>query len=331
LIPVDWRVRNNPASATEAGFSVFKGNKMKNLVTLFDLTPQDVREIFDLTASLKGELKQGVRKPRLAGQILTQVFEKPSLRTRVSFEAAMMQLGGNSIFLLGKDAGFDGRETTADIARVIGSYSDAIVLRTFAQSLIEEFAAHAGCCVINGLSDDSHPCQALTDLFTMEEVFGSLAGRRLAYVGDGNNVARSLALACAMLDVEFSIGTPPDYQLSDEFIRQVTAAYPNASLAQHTDPVAAVDQADIVYTDVWASMGQESEKDQRSRVFAPYQVNADLMRAAAAGARFMHCLPARRGLEVTDEVVDGPQSVVFPQAENRMHLSKGLLCWMLES
>lgn len=303
---------------------------MKNLVTLCDLTPQDIHEIFDLTALLKNELQQGVRRPRLAGRVLTQVFEKPSLRTRVSFEAGMMQLGGSGIFLLGKEAGLNGREATADVARVIGGYSDAITLRTFSQSLIEEFAAHAGCCVINALSDEAHPCQALTDLFTMQEAFGTLAGRRLAYVGDGNNVARSLARACAMLNVSFSVGAPPDYQLSDDFVRELTAAHPNASITQETDPAAAVAGADVVYTDVWASMGQESEKDQRSRTFAPYQVNAALMQAAAPRARFMHCLPARRGLEVTDEVVDGPQSIAFPQAENRMHLGKGLLCWLLE-
>lgn len=303
---------------------------MKNLVTLFDLTPADVHEIFDLTALLKSASRQGTREPRLAGRVLTQVFEKPSLRTRVSFEAAMIQSGGSAIFLLGEEAGLNGRETTGDVARVIGGYSDAVVLRTFSQSLIDEFAAHAGCCVINGLSDESHPCQALTDLFTMREQFGGLAGRRLAYVGDGNNVARSLARACAMLDVSFSIGAPPDYQLSDAFVRSVTAAYPNASITRHTDPADAVDRADVVYTDVWASMGQESEKDQRSQVFSGYQVNAALMQAAAADARFMHCLPARRGLEVTDDVVDGPRSIVFPQAENRMHLAKGLLCWLLE-
>jgi ornithine carbamoyltransferase len=303
---------------------------MNNLVTLFDLTPRDVHEIFDLTAVMKNELQQGIRKPRLAGRVLTQVFEKPSLRTRVSFEAGMMQLGGGGVFLLGQEAGLNGREATADVARVIGGYSDAIVLRTFSQSLIGEFAAHAGCCVINGLSDEAHPCQALTDLFTMQEAFGSLAGRRLAYVGDGNNVAQSLARACAMLDVSFSIGAPPDHQLSDDFVRELAARYPNAAVTRQTDPVAAVAEADVVYTDVWASMGQESEKDRRNRIFAPFQVNAALMQAAAPDARFMHCLPARRGLEVTDDVVDGPQSIVFPQAENRMHLSKGLLCWMLE-
>ena len=302
---------------------------MKNLVSLFDLTPQDVAEIFRIAADLKGELAAGKRQAPLAGYVLTQVFEKPSLRTRLSFEAAMMQLGGSSIFLSRKDAGLEGRESHADVARVIGGYSDVIVLRTFAQSLIEEFAQHAGCSIINGLSDDSHPCQALTDLFTMQEAFGSLAGRKLAYVGDGNNVAASLAIACAMLDVSFSIGAPTGYALKPDVVAAVQQQYPNAIIEQHTDPQAAVQDADVVYTDVWASMGQENEKDQRAKVFAPYQVNAALMKAAKPGAKFLHCLPARRGLEVTDDVIDGPSSLAFPQAENRMHLAKGLLVWLL--
>jgi ornithine carbamoyltransferase len=302
---------------------------MQNLVTLFDLTPDDVREIFRLAADLKAQWAKGTRPPLLAGRVLTQVFEKPSLRTRLSFEAAMMQLGGSSVFLSPRDAGLDGRESTADVARVIGGYSDVIVLRTFKQSLIEQFAQHSGRPVINGLSDDAHPCQALTDLFTMQEVFSSLAGRRLAYVGDGNNVASSLAIACAMLDVPFSIGAPPGYQLPDAFLQQIAARYPQAHISQQADPRAAVKDADVVYTDVWASMGQETEKDQRAKVFAPYQVNAALMAAAKPGAKFMHCLPARRGLEVTDDVIDSPASIAFPQADNRMHLAKGLLVWVL--
>jgi ornithine carbamoyltransferase len=298
---------------------------MQNLVTLFDLTPDEVHEVFRVSADLKAKSRQGVREPLLAGRVLTQVFEKPSLRTRLSFEAAMMQLGGSSIFLSRQAAGLDGRESTADVARVIGGYSDVIVLRTFAQSLVEDFARCSGRPVINGLSDEAHPCQALTDLFTMQEVCGTLAGRKLAYVGDGNNVASSLAIACAMLDVTFAIGAPPGYQLSDAFLKSVTARYPQARLSRHVDPREAVRDADVVYTDVWASMGQESEKDQRSQVFAPYQVNAALMAAARPDAKFMHCLPARRGLEVTDEVIDGAGSVSFPQAENRMHVAKGVL------
>ena len=302
---------------------------MKNLISLFDLTPQDAADILQIAADFKRELAAGKRQAPLAGHVLTQVFEKPSLRTRLSFEAAMMQLGGSSIFLSPQDAGLNGRESNADVARVIGGYSDVIVLRTFAQSLIEEFAQHAGCAVINGLSDDAHPCQALTDLLTMQEAFGALKGHKLAYIGDGNNVAASLAIACAMFEVPFAIGAPKGYELKPDVVAEVLKKYPKAQIEQHNDPQAAVKDADVVYTDVWASMGQESEKDQRAKVFAPYQVNAALMGAAKRGAKFLHCLPARRGLEVTDEVIDGPDSLAFPQAENRMHLAKGLLVWLL--
>lgn len=304
---------------------------MKHLVTLFDLSPQDAAAIFAITTDLKRELAAGQRRPLLAGRVLTQVFEKPSLRTRLSFEAAIMQLGGSSIFLSRRDAGLDGRESQADVARVIGGYSDIIVLRTFAQSLIEQFAQYAGCPVVNGLSDEAHPCQALTDLFTIQEAFGSLSGRKLAYVGDGNNVASSLAVACAMFGVPFALAAPPGYELKPHVLNRIRQEYPAAHIEQHDDPQVAVRDADVVYTDVWASMGQESEQDQRARVFAPFQVNAALMAAAGPGARFMHCLPARRGLEVTDEVLDGPNSLAFPQAENRMHLAKGLLVWLLQS
>ncbi len=303
---------------------------MQHLVTLNDVDAADVREIFRLASELKIQSHKGRRDPLLAGRVLTQVFEKPSLRTRLSFEAAMIQLGGNSIFLSRKDAGLDGRESHADVARVIGSYSDVIVLRTFAESLIDDFAQHAGCPVINGLSDESHPCQALTDLFTIQEALGSLTGRSLAYIGDGNNVASSLAMACAMFDLPFAMASPPTHQLKPDVLQKVAARYPSARISQHTDPAAAVQDADVVYTDVWASMGQESEKDQREKVFAPYQVNAALMQQARPGAKFMHCLPARRGLEVTDDVIDGPASIAFLQAENRMHLAKGLFAWLLK-
>lgn len=302
---------------------------MRNLITLFDLQPDDIREIFERARILKSECRNGERKPLLAGRVLTQVFQKPSLRTRLSFEAAMIQLGGSAIFVSNKDAGLEGREAAADVARVIGGYSDVIVLRTFEQSLIEEFASCAGCTVVNGLSDESHPCQALTDLFTMEEALGKLSGRKLVYVGDGNNVARSLARACAMLGVSLAIAAPAKYQLSAECLKQIQDRFPSADITQHVDPESAVQDADVVYTDVWASMGQEDEKDQRQAIFADYQVNAALMSAAAPGAKFMHCLPARRGLEVTDDVMDGPASLAFPQAENRMHLAKGLLAWLL--
>src|SRR5262245_2035723 len=224
---------------------------MKHLVTLYDLTPANALEIFQLAADLKRDLVAGKRPSPLAGYVLTQVFEKPSLRTRLSFEAAMMQLGGSSIFLSRKDAGLEGRESHADVARVIGGYSDVIVLRTFARSLIEEFAQHSGCAIINGLSDADHPCQALTDLFTIQEAFGSLNGHKLAYIGDGNNVAASLAVCCAMFGVPYALATPPGYELRPDVLAELQQRYPAAKIEQHTDPKAAVKGADVIYTDVW--------------------------------------------------------------------------------
>jgi ornithine carbamoyltransferase len=303
---------------------------MKNLTTMASLEPEETAQILERAAELKQKWAKGDRPALLANRVLTQVFEKPSLRTRVSFEAAMQQLGGSSIFLSSADAGLNGRESTADVARVLGSYSDVIVLRTFKQALIDDFAKYSRCPVINGLSDDDHPCQALTDLFTMQEHFGPVKGLTLAYVGDGNNVAKSLAIACAQLGVHFHIGAPQGYQLSAAFEKGLKKQYPLFVFKQTEDAKEAVKGAQIVYTDVWASMGQEAEKEHRAKVFASYQVNAALMKAAGAKAKFMHCLPARRGQEVTDEVMESPESIVFPQAENRMHLAKAVLVMMIE-
>ena len=304
---------------------------MKHVVNLMQLSGDEIRAILSCAAELKEFWRSGKREPLLQGRVLTQVFEKPSLRTRVSFEAAIGQLGGSSIFLSAQDAGFGGREHLADIARVVGSYSDVIALRTFKQAVIDEFVQHARCSIINALSDDSHPCQALTDLFTIDECCGGLKGRRIAYVGDGNNVAVSLAEICAHLGVTLVIAAPVGYQLPESFLRELNAQFSDADVSQVENPLEAVRGADVVYTDVWASMGQESEKEKRNQVFAPYQVNAKLMKAAGKNAKFMHCLPAKRGLEVTDDVLDSHQSLAFEQAENRMHLAKGLLVWLLKS
>lgn len=302
---------------------------MKHLINLLDLSVDDVKAILQQTSVLKREWESGRRLPRLAGRVLAQVFEKPSLRTRVSFEAAMQQLGGSAMFMSSKDAGLGGRESLEDVARVLTSYCDVLVLRTFSHELIETFARVGRCPVVNGLSDVSHPCQALTDLFTMQEVCGPLEGKTLAYIGDGNNVAVSLAEACAMLGVKCVIGAPEGYQLAAETVARIQQRFPGSSLTQTTAPREAVRGANVIYTDVWASMGQEAEKEERSRIFADYQVNAALLKAAPKQTKFMHCLPARRGLEVTDEVMESPQSVVFQQAENRMHLAKGLFVWQL--
>lgn len=302
---------------------------IRHLNSLFELSTGDIREILELARGLKEGLSRGERPPLLTGYVLTQLFEKPSLRTRVSFEAAMMQLGGSSIFLTAKDAGLHGRESLSDIARVLSGYSDVIVLRTFSQELINDFAAVSLCPVVNGLSDERHPCQALTDLFTVQEVFGSVEGRKLVFVGDGNNVAASLAIAAAKLGAAMVVCAPESHRLNPAFVAELRREIPDANLTETCDLQEAVRDASIIYTDVWTSMGQEEQAEERKRIFAPYQVNAELMAQAPPDCRFMHCLPARRGLEVTDEVMDGPQCIAFPQAENRMHLAKGLIVWLL--
>jgi ornithine carbamoyltransferase len=212
---------------------------------------------------------------------------------------------------------------------VISSYSDVVVLRTFSQKLIEDFASYSRCPVINGLSDDYHPCQALTDMLTLLEVWGDVRGKRLVFIGDGNNVASSLAMITSMLNMSMTVCSPRDFELDEDLLQAIRLMYPACDITQTADPAVAVANADVVYTDVWASMGQENEADKRNRIFAPYQVNARLMAKAPAGCLFMHDLPARRGKEVTDDVIDGPHSIVFQQAENRMHLAKGLLVWLL--
>lgn len=302
---------------------------MKHVISLLNLSLDDVHAILAKAHELKAGWKRGERPPLMLGRFLTQVFEKPSLRTRVSFDAAMTQLGGAGLFLSGADAGLNGRESLADVARVLSSYSDVVVLRTFSQKLIEDFAAYSSCPVINGLSDDDHPCQALTDILTLQEVWGDVKGKRLVFIGDGNNVANSLAMITSMLGMSMTVCSPRDFELNEDLLQAIRLSFPNSDISQTSDPGVAVANADVIYTDVWASMGQESEADKRNRIFAPYQVNARLMAKAPSGCLFMHDLPARRGKEVTDEVIDGPNSIVFQQAENRMHLAKGLLVWLL--
>ena len=303
---------------------------MRHLNSLLDLSRADVERIFALATALKKGFSHGERQPLLAGRVLTQVFEKPSLRTRLSFDAAMMQLGGGSIFLSAKEAGIGSREAVEDVARIIGGYSDVVALRTFSQQLIDDFIRYSGVPVINGLSDLRHPCQALTDLFTICEVLGDPSGKKLVFVGDGNNVATSLAAVCASFDVPLTICAPPDYRVADEFLKELLQHFPNAQVTQTSDFRTALADAAIIYTDVWTSMGKEAEDATRKKAFGAYQVNAKLLKLAPTTARFMHCLPAKRGQEVCDDVLDGPQSIVFQQAENRMHLAKGLLCWVLD-
>lgn len=302
---------------------------VRHFIDLFDISALEAAELLDRASTLKREDREGDRPPLLASRTLGMVFDKPSLRTRVSFEAAITQLGGNALFLNGKDVGLGVRESVADFARVISQYVDALAVRTFSQTTIEELARHATIPIINALSDWSHPCQALADLMTVREAFGKLAGLKLAFVGDGNNVARSLAQASALFGLDFVLACPSGYEYPDAFAARFAETYPGVPLTIEHDPKAAVRDADVVYTDVWASMGQEAESEARKSVFDHYRVDAALLALAKPTAIFLHCLPAHRGEEVTEEVLEGPSSLVFPQAANRLHFQKALLAWLL--
>lgn len=303
---------------------------VQHLTSLLDLQPSDITHVLTEAADLKANFKAGKRPQLFPGRVLVQLFEKPSLRTRNSFEAAICHLGGSGIFLTTEEAGLNGRESLEDIATVLSSYSDVITMRTFSQQLVDDFARISKCPVINALSDDRHPCQALTDLLTIQETFGRLEDIHLVFVGDGNNVSMSLALAAAMMGMRMTLAVPDGFRFPSEFTDLLAEKFPTAKVIETSDTKAAVADADVIYTDVWASMGQEEEAERRKKAFADFQVNAELMAAAPATAKFMHDLPAKRGLEVTDEVMDGPQSIVFQQAENRMHLARGLFAWLLK-
>jgi len=301
---------------------------MRHFLNLFDLAPEEIQLLLEETAALKSAHGRGKRPVLLAGKVLGLVFEKPSLRTRASFEAAMVQMGGDSIFLSASDGRIGQRESVPDFARTLSCYVDAVVLRVFRQQTVEEFALHSGVPVINGLSDLYHPCQALADLFTLQEAFGSASGRTLVFVGDGNNVARSLAVLCAKVGAHFILSSPEGYGFDQAFLDTYRTNI-GSELVRVNDPLEAVRTADVIYTDVWTSMGQEAEREQRLHRFVGYQVNAALLAQAPPHARIMHCLPAHRGEEITDEMMDGEQSIVFPQAGNRMHVQKALLKWLL--
>ncbi len=301
---------------------------MRNLITLADLTATEIDRIFSITEDLKAKFDAGLREPLLPGRVMALLFEKQSLRTRVSFESGMTHLGGNALFL-GPDVGFGKRETIADFGRVLSQYVDVVVVRANRHQTLLEMAEHASCSVINGLTDFAHPCQAMADLYTIRELAGPLRGRTLAWVGDANNVVRSLALGCGKVGMKLVMATPEKYQFDEQTMTFLGREVPDLDLTVTTDPAEAVHDAVAVYTDVWASMGQEKQREVRRRDFADYQVNAELMSHAQKGTLLMHCLPARRGEEVTDEVIDGPQSIVVQQAANRLHAQKGILAWML--
>jgi ornithine carbamoyltransferase len=300
---------------------------MKDLLTLSKLTSADVKAIIDRSATLKQMQKQGMVHQPLANKSLGMIFEKSSTRTRVSFEVGMYQLGGQALFLSSNDLQLGRGEPVADTARVLSRYLDGIMIRTFAQEMVEELAHYASIPVINGLTDLHHPCQALADLFTVQEKKGGLKGLKLAYIGDGNNVANSLLEACVKTGMHFSIACPRGYELNPMVLSEARAAAreTGSSIETTGDPYQAVMKADVLYTDVWASMGQEAEHAKRVKAFQGYQIDAKLLKAASPEAMVMHCLPAHRGEEIAADVIDGPQSVVFDEAENRLHTQKAVL------
>ena len=303
-------------------------SRVRHFVSIADLKRGELGTLLDLTARLKADRSE---RSALRGRTLALIFEKPSLRTRLSFDVGIAQLGGHSVYLSPAEVGLGRRESVADVARVVSRMADAVVLRVNAHETIEEFARFSEVPVINGLSDQSHPCQGLADIFTIHERKGpDLSGVEVAYVGDGNNVAHSLMLCAAKTGATLRIATPAGYEPLPRY-RELAAAEAKASGASiviGNDPAAAVTGADVVYTDVWTSMGQEQEYERRRRAFQGFQLNTGLLARAKRDAIVLHDLPAHRGEEITDEVIDGPQSAVFDQAENRLHTEKALLCWL---
>lgn len=304
---------------------------MKHLVNLFDVTPEEIEEIFRLSRRLKKELKEGTPHPMLKGKTLGMIFSKSSTRTRVSFEVGMYQLGGYPLFLSSSDIQLGRGETIYDTAQVLSRYISGIMIRTFKHSDVEDLARHGNIPVINGLTDLMHPCQILADLFTVLEVKGRLKGLKMAYVGDGNNVANSLLHGCAKVGMDISVAAPEGYGCNERIIEEArsNAGKSGSSVVITHDPAEAVRNADVVYTDTWVSMGQEAEKEMRLKTFMPYQVNGRLFSGAKSDAIFLHCLPAYRGLEVTEDIIDGPRSMVFEEAENRLHVQKAIMAILM--
>lgn len=300
---------------------------MRHFRSLFDINAAEFAAIEDLSHRLKRRWTTGRRDSFLANQTLALLFEKPSLRTRVSFEAGITQLGGTPLYL-SQDVGWQQREATSDFIQVLAEYCDFVVCRAFSHRTVEELAEYDCVPVINGLTDMSHPCQAMADIMTMRELAGELRQRTVAFVGDGNNVARSLLHACGMVGMRFRLLGPEKYWIESAWIDQVIEDCGPLDIVQTTEVAKALAEADFVYTDVWTSMGQEAEAEQRERDFCDFQVNAALMQQAPTRCRVLHCLPARRGQEITDDVIDSAQSAVIQQAGNRMHLQKGLLLWL---
>lgn len=305
--------------------------KGKDLISVHDWSTEEVFQVLKTAEMLKTCSKAGKEMALLPGKALGMIFTKPSTRTRVSFEVAIHQLGGYALYLSASDLQLGRGETVADTARVLSRYLDGIVIRTYAHSDVVELARYASIPVINGLTDLLHPCQALADVFTIYEKRGKLDGLTLAFVGDGDNVAHSLMFACAKVGMNVRVATPRGYEPDPEVVSaaKADAQASSSEITLLNDPVEAVKGADVVYTDVWVSMGKEAEKEERKKAFLPYRVNSNLMEAAKPDAIFMHCLPAHRGDEVTDDVMDGPRSVVWDQAENRLHIQKAILALVM--
>ncbi len=305
----------------------------KDLVSIADLTREEMESLFELAMDLKGKVKQGIPHRLLDGKTLAMIFEKPSLRTRVTFETGMTQLGGHSIYLGPNDIQMGKRESVPDVARNLSRWVDGVMARTFAHKTVVDLAGNATVPVINGLSDDEHPCQILADFLTILEHKGRLAGLKLAYIGDGNNVCNSLLLASGIMGVNMTVGCPEGYEPCSEIYERAKelAETSGAELSIVHDKFEAAKDADVIYTDVWASMGQEAEREERLKVFAPFQVNAELLRVAKNDVIVLHCLPAHRGEEITSEVLDGPHSVVLDEAENRLHIQKAVLVKLMGS
>lgn len=301
--------------------------KNRDFLTLFDYTTEEIAYLLELAKDLKAKQKAGETYQPLKGKVMGLIFEKSSTRTRVSFEAGIYQLGGTGLFLSTNDIQLGRGETISDTAKVLSGYLDGIMIRTFAQSDVEELAENSTIPVINGLTDDFHPCQVLADLQTIQEVKGELAGLKLTFIGDGNNMAHSLMIGAAKMGMDFSLASPKAYFPDQKIVNKVMeiAKETGSKIEITIDPVEAVAGADVIYTDVWASMGQEAEQKKRLKEFANYQVNQGLLKHAKEDYTFMHCLPAHRGEEVTADVIDGDHSVVFEEAENRLHAQKALM------
>lgn len=298
---------------------------MRHFLNLIDFSRDELCTLLAESARLKAAHARGVPTRSLAGKVVGLVFEKPSLRTRVSFESGVAQLGGTSLYLPGNEVGLGWRESHADFSRTIGQYIDALVLRVFRHDTVEGVANSSRIPIINGLSDWSHPCQALADMLTIQELFGTIAGRSVVFVGDGNNVARSVAVGCGRLGAKFMLACPKGYGFDDAFKKQWRERVSPDIPAEVNDADEAVRGADVIYTDVWTSMGQEAEREERLKRFESFQVNGSLLSKASSGCKVLHCLPAHRGEEITDEVMESPASAVFQQAGNRLHTQKAVL------